>query len=93
MRTLQSLAEAAIQLGAKIEFLTPEGFASVPLPTYPGLRLAIPSLAEIARRIDRSKPDAVQIATEGPIGIALGNGPDVQCARRRARSLVKHNGK
>ena len=28
-----------------VEFLTPEGFPSVPVPTYPGLRLALPSAA------------------------------------------------
>lgn len=69
VRTLQSLAKAARQFGATIDFLTPEGFASVPLPTYPGLRLALPSATEIARRIEQARPDAVHIATEGPIGI------------------------
>jgi glycosyltransferase involved in cell wall biosynthesis len=40
----------------------------VPLPTYPGLRCALPRPREIARRIEQAAPDAIHIATEGPIG-------------------------
>jgi glycosyltransferase involved in cell wall biosynthesis len=40
----------------------------VPVPTYPGLRLALPSPAKIARRIAEAQPDVVHIATEGPLG-------------------------
>ncbi len=68
LRTLQSLAATARGLGAKIEFLTPEGFRSFALPTYPDIRCAIPSAREIARRIEEAAPDALHIATEGPIG-------------------------
>jgi glycosyltransferase involved in cell wall biosynthesis len=71
VRTLTSLAEAAKGLGVPIEFLTPEGFPSIPLPTYANLRLAIPNGREIARRIDAANPDAIHIATEGPIGFAV----------------------
>jgi glycosyltransferase involved in cell wall biosynthesis len=70
VRSLQSLAANARKLGAEIEFLTPEGFASFPLPTYPSIRCAIPSLREIARRIELAAPDCLHIATEGPIGHA-----------------------
>ena len=68
VRTLKSLAESARALGVTIEFFTPEGFWSVPLPTYPGLRCAFPSGSAIARRIEQANPDAIHIATEGPIG-------------------------
>ena len=68
VRTLTSLARTARDLGVEITFLTPEGFPSVPVPTYPGLRLAMASPAEIAARIERAAPDAVHVATEGPIG-------------------------
>jgi glycosyltransferase involved in cell wall biosynthesis len=69
VRTLTSLAQAAKGLGVDIEFLSPEGFPSLPLPTYPGLRLALPSRRQIAERIEQVKPDAVHIATEGTIGL------------------------
>ncbi|MET0674800.1 MAG: glycosyltransferase, partial [Bradyrhizobium sp.] len=68
VRTLTSLARRAAPLGAEISFLTPEGFPSMPLPTYPGLRIALPNRREIARRIEEAAPEAIHIATEGPIG-------------------------
>jgi glycosyltransferase involved in cell wall biosynthesis len=68
VRTLTSLARSAQSLGVSIEFLSPDGFPTAPVPTYPDLRLAMPSRAKIARRIEEAKPDAIHIATEGPIG-------------------------
>ena len=68
VRTLGALARAARNLGVAIEFLSPEGFWTCPLPTYPDLRLALPSRRSIADRIARANPDAIHIATEGPIG-------------------------
>ena len=70
VRTLTSLAAAAKALDVEVDFLTPDGFRSWPLPTYPGLRIALPSGKEIARRIEKAAPDALHIATEGPIGWA-----------------------
>jgi glycosyltransferase involved in cell wall biosynthesis len=78
VRTLNSLARAAGKLGVTIEFLSPEGFTTLPLPTYPGLRLAWPSRRRIAARIAQSRPDAIHIATEGPIGFAV----RAYCTRR-----------
>ena len=68
VRTLTSLARSVRALGVEIDFLSPDGFPSVPVPTYQELRLALPSPWEVARRIERTKPDAIHIATEGPIG-------------------------
>ncbi len=65
------MARAAAKLGATIEFLSPEGFPTFQLLTYPGLRLALPSRRKIAERIDATKSDAIHIATEGPIGFAV----------------------
>jgi glycosyltransferase involved in cell wall biosynthesis len=79
VRTLTSLARSASALGAEIDFLTPDGFPSVGVPTYPGLRMALPNGREIAARIDAVSPDAVHIATEGPIGWAV----RAYCRRRK----------
>ncbi len=35
VRTLVSLAGAAQKLGVDIEFLSPDGFCTFPVPTYP----------------------------------------------------------
>lgn len=71
VRTLTSLAHSASALGADIAFLTPDGFPSVGVPTYPGLRMALTNSREIASRIESAAPDAIHIATEGPIGWAV----------------------
>src|ERR1700757_4786611 len=71
VRTLTSLSRAAAKLGGDIEFLTPDGFPSMALPTYPSRRVALPNRGEIARRIEAAAPEAIHIATEGPIGWAV----------------------
>src|SRR5271170_8179756 len=83
VRTLNSLARAAAKLGVTIEFLSPEGFSSFPVPTYPGLRLALPSRRRIAERIAAARPDAIHVATEGPIGFAVRS-----YCRRRGRPFT-----
>jgi glycosyltransferase involved in cell wall biosynthesis len=79
VRTLTSLARSASALGAEIDFLTPDGFPSFGVPTYPGLRIALPNRREIAARIEAVSPDAIHIATEGPIGWAV----RAYCRRRK----------
>jgi glycosyltransferase involved in cell wall biosynthesis len=66
----QRIAAPVREFGAELAFVTPEGFPSLPLPTYPGIRLALARAAEVGRRIDRADPSHVHIATEGPIGWA-----------------------
>jgi hypothetical protein len=77
--TLTSLARSASALGAEIDFLTPDGFPSLGVPTYPGLRMALPNRREIAARVEAVSPDAVHVATEGPIGWAV----RAYCRRRK----------
>ena len=66
----QRIADPAREFGAELAFVTPEGFTTAPLPTYPDIRLAFATAREVGRRIDRIAPDHVHIATEGPIGWA-----------------------
>ncbi len=69
VRTLTMTAQAARAAGEDVSFLTPRSFRTVAMPGYPGLRLALPRAAKVARLIDGERPDFVHIATEGPIGI------------------------
>ena len=86
VRTLTSLARSAKALGVDVEFLSPDGFPTVPVPTYPGLRLALPSGRQIAKRIERADPDAIHIATEGPIGHQV----RAYCVRRNWRFTTSY---
>jgi glycosyltransferase involved in cell wall biosynthesis len=71
VRTLEALQANVAALGSEIHFLTPDGFRTFELPTYPGLRVANPNAHGIAERITRIAPDAIHIATEGPVGLAV----------------------
>ena len=68
VQTLTSVAQALERMGVEVRFLTPEGIPSIPLPTYPDIRLALASARTISRKIDAVDPDIIHIATEGPIG-------------------------
>lgn len=70
VRTLRSVIGELRSLGHSVEIIAPDQFRSIPCPTYGEIRLALASRAEIGRRIESARPDAVHIATEGPLGIA-----------------------
>ncbi|MGX1308277.1 glycosyltransferase involved in cell wall biosynthesis [Amorphus suaedae] len=67
--TLQITIEQLRRMGIEVDVLSPEGLRTVPLPTYPEIRLSITSPAGIRRRIDEMAPDYMHIATEGPLGM------------------------
>jgi len=71
VRTLGHVAREAKELGTDIEFLSPAPYWTLPLPSYPEIRLALPKPGDIERRLDAARADAIHIATEGPIGHAL----------------------
>ncbi|WP_300975325.1 glycosyltransferase family 1 protein [Sphingomonas sp. LHG3406-1] len=71
---VRALSETEARLrrrGWTIELLTPDAFRTLPCPTYPEIRLALGCSREVARRLDAFAPDAIHIATEGPIGWAV----------------------
>lgn len=68
VRTLAAVAKAAAEMGAEFRFITPQDFPTLPLPGYSEIALALPTPRRIARMIAAGEPDAIHIATEGPIG-------------------------
>src|SRR6202011_1535512 len=54
VHSLEQMAAAARQQGVAIDFLTPQGFRTVPMPTYPDIKLALASWPAVARRSERS---------------------------------------
>lgn len=68
VHTLERLSETLAASGIQTQFLTPAGFRTLPLPTYPDIRLALTTPRNVARLIEQTKADHVHIVTEGPLG-------------------------
>ncbi|MDJ0278256.1 glycosyltransferase family 1 protein [Sphingomonas sp. 2R-10] len=81
VRTLQTTIGRLQQRGHVVETFTPDGFATRPCPGYPEIRLALGCGPELGRRIAAFRPDAIHIATEGPLGWAA----RAWCRRQGAR--------
>lgn len=65
-RTVDTLREA----GAEVDVITPETFATMPCPSYPEIRLSLFAGPAVHQRLLAHAPDAVHVATEGPLGLA-----------------------
>lgn len=70
VRTLDTVRHELRRLGHRVYMITPDRFLTVPCPTYPEIRLAVGSGWKLAALFDRIQPDAIHIATEGPLGFA-----------------------
>src|SRR3990167_3403841 len=70
VRTLSTTLEVLRRWGHRVEVISPRDYASVPCPTYPEIRLALAPPGAVGRRLAALAPDAVHIATEGPLGWA-----------------------
>jgi glycosyltransferase involved in cell wall biosynthesis len=70
VRTLDSLGRELESLGHEVRYATPEHHTTLPIPTYPEIRLAIFPRAGLAALIDEFQPDAIHIATEATMGFA-----------------------
>jgi glycosyltransferase involved in cell wall biosynthesis len=68
VRTLTSTIATLEQIGHTIKVISPDQFKNVPCPTYPEIRLALPFGKKIFRIFQQFHPNAVHIATEGPLG-------------------------
>ncbi len=75
------------RLGHEVEVVSPEGFRTLPMPTYPEIRLALFAGRAVSERIDRADPDIVHIATEGPLGLAARN----HCVKRQRRFTTAYH--
>ena len=68
VRALSTTRERLVGMGHEVEVLGPDRFRTVPCPTYPEIRLALTLPSRVGRLIEGFAPDAVHIATEGPLG-------------------------
>jgi glycosyltransferase involved in cell wall biosynthesis len=69
VRTLERLVAELRDMGCEVEVVSPaDGYLTVPLVTYSEIKLAIGARDDIEARFTRFAPDAVHLATEGPLG-------------------------
>jgi len=68
VHTLSRLVRHLESQGLEVLVITPRGHRTFPLPFYPEIRLARDPWRAVARLQD-FEPDAIHIATEGPLGL------------------------
>ncbi|PUE09239.1 alpha-mannosyltransferase [Limnohabitans sp. T6-5] len=77
--TLQELVQALTPLEVEVQVIHPGLFKNRPCPGYKGIDLAVHPDKALAQMLDTLQPDAIHLATEGPLGWS-GRG---YCMRRR----------
>ena len=72
VRTLRRVIDECTAMGHELEIISPsDGFLTVPLITYPEIKLALFAKKKLNAAFENFEPDAVHIATEGPLGWAM----------------------
>jgi glycosyltransferase involved in cell wall biosynthesis len=79
--TLRATVGQLERRGHSVAMLTPERFATMACPGYREIRLALGVQAGVLEQFDRFRPEAIHVATEGPIGFAV----RAFCRRHRLR--------
>lgn len=69
VRTLESTGKVLREWGHSVDYLTPEEFWTVPVPTYPEIRLSLASRRAVFHRLAHARAHHIHIATEGPLGL------------------------
>ncbi len=70
VRTLQAVSAELRTMGHTVEIVGPDRFRAVPCPTYPDIRLSVLPAPRLNRMIEAFAPEALHIATEGPLGLS-----------------------
>lgn len=70
VRTIKSTRRELERMGHTVDILTPLEFKTLPCPTYPDIRLSLAARTRTHKRLEKFAPDALHIATEGPLGLA-----------------------
>lgn len=68
--TLSRTVQGLEALGHEVLVISPNDFNTVPCPTEPTLRLGFMPRRKLGRLLDAFGPDAIHVATEGPLGFA-----------------------
>jgi glycosyltransferase involved in cell wall biosynthesis len=70
VRTLTTVVNELRAMGHAVEVISPDRFRTIPCPTYSDIPLALLPRRRLVQMIEAFKPEAMHIATEGPLGMA-----------------------
>src|ERR1700746_4054445 len=70
VNTLAQTAAWLVRFGHEVMITAPRDLRTIPCPSYPAIRVAVRPRAALARKFAFFRPQAVHIATEGPLGFA-----------------------
>lgn len=70
VQTLGKTRDELVKSGHIVRLVTPLGRRSIPCPSYPEIPLTLFPGRSVARELDTFAPQAIHIATEGPLGLA-----------------------
>lgn len=70
VRTMRTVTAELRAMGKIVEVVGPDRFNTMPMPSYPEIRLALLPGKKLAKIIADFQPDALHVATEGPLGMA-----------------------
>jgi glycosyltransferase involved in cell wall biosynthesis len=69
VRSIERTIEQMARLGIDVHLITPLEYRSMPMPGYAEIRLALVHKHTVHEKIRAIRPDAIHIATEGPLGL------------------------
>lgn len=70
VRTWTTMCKLLAEWGHEVIVVSPEGSRTIPAPSEPDLRLCIQPRRQLKKLLGDRVPDALHIATEGPLGLA-----------------------
>ena len=87
VRTWQHVIDESQQLGHAFEVIHPGEFRTITAPKYPEIKLSVTAGGKVRELIEATKPDAIHIATEGPLGLAARH----YCVKEKLRFTTSYH--
>ena len=70
VRTLGKIIDWLTEHGHQVLVVEPSAFRTLPLPSYPEIRLSLFPGRKVTQMLEEFAPEAIHISTEGPLGLA-----------------------
>ena len=70
VRTLTRTIDWLREKGHEVLVIEPSVFRTIPMPSYPEIRVSLFPGRKVANLLDEFAPEAIHVSTEGPLGLA-----------------------